>query len=62
MFVRFRWFLIGALTSFGLFTYLAAQLRRAREAMTVENLARGGARGVAGVLETAADRVAPDDH
>ena len=59
MFVRIRWFVIGAATSLGAAAYVANQLRRARERLTPRNLARGGARGVADMIDRAADRVAP---
>ena len=60
MLLRIRWFLIGVLASAGGAVYVIEHLRRAREQMTPANLARGGARGVASLIEAAADRIAPD--
>jgi len=57
MLLRIRWFIMGALASVGVFGYLAKQLRKARERITPRNLARSGMRGVADVLDDAADRV-----
>jgi hypothetical protein len=59
MLVRIRWFLLGALSAAGGAVYLADQLRRAREAVTPANLARGGARSLAAAIDAAADRIAP---
>lgn len=59
MFVRFRWFAIGMASAFGLLSYLAAQVRRAKQQMTPSNLARSGVRSVAGLLDTTADRIDP---
>ena len=60
MFIRVRWFLIGVLTSVGVFAYLAAQVRAARERLTPENIARTGANSLAGVLESAAVAITPE--
>jgi hypothetical protein len=59
MLLRIRWFLIGALSAAAGAVYVADQLRRARERMTPANLAKGGARSLAGVIDAAADRIAP---
>ncbi len=59
MFVRIRWFLLGAVSAFGLLSYLATQLKRAREQLTPGNIVRKGGRSVAGVLDTTADRIDP---
>lgn len=59
MLVRIRWFVIGAATSLGAAAYVANQLRRARERLTPRNLAKGGARSVADLIDRAADRVSP---
>ena len=59
MFVRIRWFVLGMATAFGLISYLAAQVKRARETITPANLARRGVRSVAGLLDTTADRIDP---
>lgn len=57
MFLRIRWFVMGAAASVGIFTYIANQVRKARERMTPRNLANSGLRGVANLLDTAADAV-----
>lgn len=62
MFVRLRWFTLGVLASLGLVAYVANQLLRMRERLTPENLGRGAARSVAGVLATLADRISPRDR
>jgi hypothetical protein len=60
MLIRVRWFVLGALSGAGGAIYVVDQLRRAREALTPRNLARGGARGVASLIDAAAERIAPD--
>lgn len=60
MFLRIRWFTIGAAASIGVFTYLANEVRKAKERMTPRNLANSGMRGVARLLDTAADAVQTD--
>ncbi len=62
MLLRIRWFILGAVASVGFVTYLANQLRRARERLTPRNLANTGMRSVAEMLDTAADVVAPADE
>ncbi|HSF85046.1 MAG TPA: hypothetical protein VLG28_05195 [Acidimicrobiia bacterium] len=59
MFVRIRWFAVGALSSLGLMAYLAAQVKRARERLSAQALARSGGRSVASLLDRAADRIDP---
>jgi hypothetical protein len=59
MFLRIRWFTLGVIASLGAAAYAANQLRRMRERLTPQNLAREGVRGLAGVLEAAADRLEP---
>lgn len=59
MFLRMRWFSIGAVASFGVIAYAADRLRRVRENLTAANIAREAARSFAGALEMAADRVSP---
>ena len=59
MLVRVRWFLLGFATAAGGAVYVADQLRRAREKLTPENMARESARGVASLLDAAADRIEP---
>jgi hypothetical protein len=60
MLLRIRWFFMGALASLGVIGYLAKQLRQARARITPGNLAKGGMRGVANLLDSAAARVRPD--
>ena len=60
MLLRIRWFIMGALASVGVFTYLANELRKARERMTPRNLANSGMQSVADLLEGTADAVRPD--
>ena len=59
MFVRIRWFVLGALSAFGVVSYLAAQVKRARQQLTPANLVRRGGSSVADALETTADRLDP---
>jgi hypothetical protein len=59
MFVRFRWFVLGMASAFGLFSYLATRVKRAKQQITPSNLARRGGRSVAGLLDTTADRIDP---
>ena len=62
MLLRIRWFILGAAASVGVVTYLANQLRRARERLTPRNLANSGMRSFAQVLDNAAQSVAPEDR
>ena len=57
MFVRMRWFTIGVVASLGVVAYAVNQLRRARERLSAENIARQAGRALAGTLESAARRV-----
>lgn len=59
MFMRFRWFALGAAAATGALAYLAAQVKRARQQITPANLARRGVRSVAGLLDVTADRIDP---
>jgi hypothetical protein len=61
MFLRLRWFIMGALASLGVLGYLANQLRRARQRLTPRNLANSGLRSVARAIDNAADAIEPDD-
>lgn len=61
MFVRIRWFIAGALTAFGGVSLLARRIRRAREKLTPANVIAAGKRQAATWLDSAAERVAPDD-
>ncbi|MDJ0954312.1 MAG: hypothetical protein QNJ81_11600 [Acidimicrobiia bacterium] len=59
MLLRIRWFIMGAAAAFGAFAYLANELRKARERMTPRNIANTGMRGVADLLDSAAEAVRP---
>lgn len=59
MFVRIRWFLLGVVSAFGVFSYLVTQVKRAREQLTPANMVRKGGSSVAGILDTTADRIDP---
>lgn len=58
--LRVRWFIMGAVASIGIFTYLANAVRKAKERMTPRNLANSGMKGVAKLLDTAAEAVQSD--
>jgi len=60
MLLRVRWFIMGAAASLGVVSYLAKQLRMARERMTPRNLANTGMRGVADLIDSAAEAVRPE--
>lgn len=60
MLLRIRWFIMGAAASVGVFTYLANEIRKAKERMTPRHLANSGLRGVAKLLDTAAAAVQSD--
>lgn len=60
MFLRMRWFVIGVATSIGALTYLAAQVKRARERITARAMVRSTGRTAASLLDRAADRISPD--
>ena len=62
MFLRLRWFALGAVASFGMLAYVADQLRRVRDAMTPANLARGAARAAAEVLDATGRRLSNTDR
>ena len=62
MFVRMRWFAIGVLTSVGAMSYLAAQVKRAREKITTRAMLRSSGRTAASLLDKAADRISPPSH
>lgn len=59
MLKRVRWFLFGAASMFGALAYLSNQVRRARDQLTPETMARTGARSVAEALNAAATRIKP---
>jgi len=59
MLLRMRWFIMGVVASFGVLSYVAAQLRKARERLTPRNIANSGMRGAARLFDTAAEAVQP---
>ena len=59
MLLRIRWFVMGVLASLGLVSYLMNQVRRARERLTARSLTNTGLRGVARLLDSAADGLQP---
>lgn len=61
MLLRIRWFAIGVVSSLGAVTYLAAQVKKARQRLSPQNVAKVGASGLAGLLDTVADRISPAD-
>ncbi|MBT8213900.1 MAG: hypothetical protein KJP12_01665 [Acidimicrobiia bacterium] len=58
MLVRIRWFVLGALAAFGGMVYAAGQVAKAKEKMTLENVARAGARVAMDRLDKGLDAVA----
>jgi hypothetical protein len=62
MFVRIRWFVLGALSSFGMVAYVANHLRRVRTSITPANLAKGAAIVLADALDATARRVSSHDQ
>ena len=61
MFVRIRWFVGGVAATLSGVGYLAAQVRKARQKMTAANLLAAGKNQAATWLDTAAERLAPDE-
>jgi len=61
MFVRIRWFAAGAVASIAGMSYLAAQVKKARQKLTPANLVAAGKQQAASWLNGFADRVAPDE-
>ena len=59
MFVRVRWFMLGVVASLGAVAYMANQLRRVRERLTVANVGREAGRALAGALDSVAGAIAP---
>ncbi len=60
MFLRVRWFLIGALSVVGGGAYVLAKLRQMRARLTPANLRRASGSALADAIDAAARRVAPD--
>jgi len=51
---------MGGLASIGALSYLAAQVRKARQKLTPRNIINSGMKGAADLLDTAAAAVQPD--
>jgi hypothetical protein len=61
MFVRIRWFVAGVAAALSGVGYLAALVRKARQKLTPANLIAAGKNQAASWLDTAAERLAPDE-
>ncbi|MFC2177081.1 hypothetical protein ACFLRH_01545 [Actinomycetota bacterium] len=61
MFVRIRWFVAGVAAALSGVGYLMAQVRKARQKLTAANIVAAGKNQAAAWLDTAAERLAPDD-
>jgi hypothetical protein len=57
MFTRLRWFLFGSAATIGAGAYLGTKVKRARERITAENLARAGVVTVAGMVNATGRRM-----
>lgn len=59
MLLRIRWLAIGAALSVGAMSYLATQVKRAREKITAKAMIRSSGRTAASLLDRAANRISP---
>lgn len=57
MFTRIKWFLLGSAATIGVGAYLGTKVKRARERLTAENMARAGVVTVAGVMNATGRRM-----
>ena len=57
MFTRLKWFLFGSAATIGAGAYLGTKVKRARERITTENLARAGVVTVAGMVNATGRRM-----
>ena len=57
MFTRLKWFLLGSATTIGVGAFLGAKVKRARERLTAENMARAGVVTVAGMMNATGRRM-----
>lgn len=57
MFTRLRWFLFGSVATIGVGAYLGTKVKRARERLTTENMARAGVVTVAGMMNATGRRM-----
>jgi len=60
MLVRLRWFVLGFVTSVGALSYLATQVKRARQKINAEAMLRSSGRTAASLIDRAANRISPD--
>lgn len=57
MFTRLKWFFLGSAATIGVGAYLGTKVKRARERLTTENLARAGVVTVAGMMNATGRRM-----
>ena len=57
MLTRIKWFLLGSAATIGAGAYLGTKVKRARERLTTENMARAGVATVAGVMNATGRRM-----
>lgn len=57
MFTRLKWFLFGSAATIGAGAYLGAKVKRARERITTESMARAGVVTVAGMMNATGRRM-----
>ena len=57
MFTRLKWFLFGSAATIGAGAYLGTKVKRARERLTTEAVARAGVTTVAGMMSATGRRL-----
>ena len=57
MLTRIKWFLLGSAATIGAGAYLGTKVKRARERLTTENMARAGVVAVAGMMNATGRRM-----
>jgi hypothetical protein len=57
MLTRLKWFVAGSAATIGAGAYLGAKVKRARERMTAENMARAGVVTAAGMMKATGRRI-----
>ena len=57
MFTRLKWFLFGSAATIGAGAYLGTKVKRARERLTTEAIARAGVTTVAGMMNATGRRM-----
>lgn len=57
MFTRLKWFAAGSAATIGAGAYLGAKVKRSRERITAENLARAGVMTVAAMMNATGRRL-----